>query len=120
MQLSRSDSHYFSVASSVVFATRPSPTDESPIEVDAERKGDDEVDPLPTVDFEERKVYGHAASVLQNEDSLDGGDNHKNRQLPGKSAFGVALLLVFCRIIWVNSTCSSSVGGRVLIFDFFH
>jgi len=49
-----------------VAATLP-PTDKQPIKNYAERNGDAEVDPLSTVDFEEKEVYGHSVPVLQNE-----------------------------------------------------
>ena len=57
-----------------------SPTDKQPIKTNAERNGDAEIDPLSTVDFEEREVYGQSVPVLQNEDrdsERSGSENYE-------------------------------------------
>ncbi len=54
---------------SIVFATESPPTDESPVQANSQHNGDDEVDPLPAVNFEVQEVYGHSVPVLQDKDA---------------------------------------------------
>ncbi|CAB4897375.1 unannotated protein [freshwater metagenome] len=89
-------------------ATLP-PTDKQPIKNYAERNGDAEVDPLPTVDFEEKEVYGQSVPVLQNENCNDRGESHKTHESPRDISRVVALLLVFCRILIHGSRARSRV-----------
>ena len=93
-------------------ATLP-PTDKQPIKNYAERNGDAEVDPLPTVDFEEKEVYGQSVPVLQNENCNNRRENRKTQESLRYISRVVALLLVFCRFLIHGSRARSRAIFRL-------
>jgi hypothetical protein len=67
---------------SITLTSEFSHADEKTISDNSKRNGNQEIDPLTTIDFEEEEVYVHSRSVLQDEQNNDRGSDEESQKFP--------------------------------------